>query len=332
MMRSGQFGPDPDTNATASPEYNADTYSGEAGLLGRLRALVHEQAVYQPAPANGGPPPSAPPDPKFRQLVRVSPIAEPQSTANFSDRYEFNPETYQGAGGLPGWMQAIMRSGQLGPDPDTNARVSPEYNPDTDSGEAGLLGRLRALAQEQAANRPASESSASASSGTYDPNFRQLVRISSAPSSPTSSASAPYENKSQPSPEGSRPNEMELAQQAREAAAVRIARGARGDSRAHIPAPDAADIAASAGIGFVNGAINTAGFPADILTGFGRLPKDFLVNGVRRLAGYPDRPADAPDSIRDYASADSNSTIHRELHRRFLSAQDGVKAVCGDYR
>lgn len=53
--------------------------------------------------------------------------------------------------------------------------------------------------------------------------------------------------------------EADQAQQAREAAAARLARGVRNLARAEAPSPDLVDIAKSAGIGVVNGAIGLAG-------------------------------------------------------------------------
>jgi hypothetical protein len=234
---------------------------------------------------------------------------------NFRDAYEFDPETYQG-GGLPGRLLAMMRSGQFGPAPDTNATASPEYNADTYSGEAGLLGRLRALVHEQAVYQPAPANGGPPPSAPPDPNFRQLVRVSPGPLSPMSNASSPHADSSPPTAEAIQPNEMELAQQARDAAAARLARGASGNSRAQIPAPDAADIAASAGIGVINGAINTAGLPAEILSGFGHLPKNLVPNLFRLMDGRPQLPADEPDHL---------SSWKAEALRRWLEERIGTE-------
>jgi hypothetical protein len=178
LMRSGQLGPDLGPNATAASEYNADIYSGQGGLLARLRAFAQQQAAYQSALEDSAQPPTAPLDPNFRQLTRVSSTSPPETARRLSDRYEFDPKIYQGAGGLFGRLQAMTGSGQFGPDPDSNIITGPEFNVGSYSGQSGLPGRLRALAQEQGAHQQPSENSAQPSSVPADPNLRQLSRVS----------------------------------------------------------------------------------------------------------------------------------------------------------
>jgi hypothetical protein len=76
---------------------------------------------------------------------------------NFRDAYEFDPKTYgdQGAGGLLRRLQAMMRQGQAGADPGSNAEVGSVYDPDAyASQQGGLIGRLREPQQQQAEDRP----------------------------------------------------------------------------------------------------------------------------------------------------------------------------------
>jgi len=66
-------------------------------------------------------------------------------------------------------------------------------------------------------------------------------------------------------------DEAGQARGAREAATAGLARGVTSLARAEAPPPDPVDIAKSAGIGMANGLVNTAGLPADMLTGLGYL-------------------------------------------------------------
>jgi hypothetical protein len=89
-----------------------------------------------------------------------------------------------------------------------------------------------------------------------------------------------------PAPQASTPQteahyEADQAQQARDAAAARLVRGVTSLARAEAPPPDPIDIAESAGIGLGNGAINAAGLPGYLLTGFGYLPDRFTPDWVK---------------------------------------------------
>lgn len=202
---------------------------------------------------------------------------------NFRDPYEFDPETY---GGVPGMLRRFVQQqgGELGPSPS----AGPEYN--SDSAQGGLLGRLLALHAEQSQYQPVPENSGSSPFASPNPDFRQVSRAANA---------APPAMPGSPAPQALVPQtqaqyEADQAQQAREAAAARLVRGVRSLTRA--------DIAKSAGIGVVNGAINAVGRPADVLTGFGHLPDHFVENPVRRLLGYPDLPANTPGWVESFTS------------------------------
>jgi hypothetical protein len=62
------------------------------------------------------------------------------------------------------------------------------------------------------------------------------------------------------------------------------------------------DIAKSAGIGFANGSINAAGLPGDVLTGFGYLPKNLLIDLYRMRNFQRPLPQDAPDYLKPWTS------------------------------
>jgi hypothetical protein len=164
-----------------------------------------------------------------------------------------------------------------------------------------LLGRLLALHAEQSQYQPVPENSGSSSPFALpDPDFRLVSRAPNGAPPAMPGSSAPQAS----APQTQAQYEADQAQQAREAAAARLVRGVRSLTRAEAPPPDPVDIAKSAGIGLANGAINAAGLPGDLLTGFGYLPDHFVENPVRRLLGYPDLPANTPgwvDSLRSDA-------------------------------
>jgi hypothetical protein len=205
----------------------------------------------------------------------------------------------QPAGGLPGMLRRAMmlqsqqQGGNFGSTPD-GAR---EYNPETSfSPQGGLLGRLLSLQAEQSRYQPFVEDSGQ----PRDPNFRQLSQVPDVAPSPI--PSAPVSRAEVVAPQTQ--YEADQAQQAREAAAARLARGVRSPARTEGPPPDPIDIAKSAGVGLANGAINAAGLPGAVLTGFGHLPNNLVANRFRRAAGYPDLPADAPDWIAERGTAE----------------------------
>jgi len=74
---------------SASSAYSSHAPGG-AGLLGKWLAL--QAAQKQPASfgEDGGRMPSAPPDPNFRQLVRVSPALHPRDRTGVSDRPSYS--------------------------------------------------------------------------------------------------------------------------------------------------------------------------------------------------------------------------------------------------
>jgi hypothetical protein len=211
---------------------------------------------------------------------------------NFRDPYGVDPETY---GGVPGMLRRFVQ--QQGVEPGSNASAGPEYN--SDSTQGGLLGRLLALQAEQSQYQPISENSGSSPFASPNPDLRQVSRMpnDAPPAMPGSPAPQAFV------PQTQAQYEADQAQQAREAAAARLARGVRSLARAGIPPPDPADIAKSAGIGLANGAINAAGLPGDLLTGFGYLPDHFVENPVRRALGYPDLPANTPGWVESFTSA-----------------------------
>jgi hypothetical protein len=54
--------------------------------------------------------------------------------------------------------------------------------------------------------------------------------------------------------------------------------------------------------GLVNGAVNAAGLPGDMLTGFGNFPNNYVPNLFRRMHGFPPIPADQPDDFKSWTS------------------------------
>jgi hypothetical protein len=213
------------------------------------------------------------------------------------DAYGFSPDTGPQAGGLVGLLQEAMRQrgADLASNPGTGQTLKSYGSPQ------GLLGRLLALQAGQ--NDQAVPNGGQPPQEPGDANFRQLSRV---PGSNfvqmTGSSVPPASALPPPSPAES---EADQAQQAREAAASRLARGVRSPARAQVPPPDPIDIAKSAGIGLANGAVGTAGLVlGDIPTGFGYLPKNLAADSVRRLAGYPQLGADQPDWIRGHLTAD----------------------------
>jgi hypothetical protein len=223
---------------------------------------------------------------------------------NFRDAYEFEPETYGGeGGGLPGMLRRFMQqqSQQQGVDFGTNVEARREYGPETSfSPQGGLLGRLPSLQAEQGGYQPISENSGLPPSAPQNPNFRQLARVPNGTPLPMPGSPAPQAEAATPQMQAQ--YEGDQAQQAREAAAARLARGIRSVLRAEAPPPDPVDIAKSAGIGLANGAVNAAGLPGDLLTGFGYFPNNFVANLSRRTSLLPQLPADEPDHFKSWTS------------------------------
>ena len=214
--------------------------------------------------------------------------------AYFRDTYEFDPDSYGGeGGGLSGMLRRAMQQ-QQGPDFGSTPSAAPEYDPSGHDGpQGGLLGRFLALQAAQSRYQPAAESNGQMLSVPQDPNFRQLSRIPNDVSLPIPGPSVPLAVASAPQVQAQ--YEADQAQQAREAAAGRMLRGVKSLTRAEAPPPDPVDIAKSAGIGLVNGAVHAVGLPGDALTGFGFFPKNFVPNLVRSQEGRPQLPADEPD-------------------------------------
>jgi hypothetical protein len=69
-----------------------------------------------------------------------------------------------------------------------------------------------------------------------------------------------------------------------------------------LPPVDYADVAKSTGIGLVNGLLHTAGLIGESATGFGFLPKNYLVNKALRAVGAEEYPPDAPERL-DWATS-----------------------------
>jgi len=174
---------------------------------------------------------------------------------------------------------------------------SSEYNSESfGSPQGGLLGRLRVLQAEQSQYQPDAGERA-----LPDPNFRQLSRLPNGGrlATPAFSELPPA------SAQSVQQFEADQAQQAREAAAARMVRGVRSIGRAEGPPPDPVDIAKSASIGLANGAVNMAGIPGAIATGFGYLPNNLLLNELGRVSGLGRFAPDEPDWIGRRATADS---------------------------
>jgi hypothetical protein len=228
---------------------------------------------------------------------------------NFRDAYEFDPETYGGeGGGLPGMLRRFMRQQsqqQQGVDFGSTPNGAPEYSPETSfSPQGGLLGRLLSLQTEQRGYQPIPGNNVQAQSAPRDPNFRQLARVPNGTSLPKPRSPAPQPEASTPQMQAQ--YEPDQTQQAREAAAARLARGVRNLTRAETQRDlfnsDPVDIAKSASIGLANGAVNAAGLPGDMLTGFGYLPNNLFLNLIRLKHGLPPLPADKPDYFKSWGS------------------------------
>jgi len=237
---------------------------------------------------------------------------------NFRDGYEFEPETYGGeGGGLPGVLRRFMQqSQQQGADFGLSPNGAPEYSPETAfNPQGGLLGRLLSLHAEQSRYQPISENGGQAPSLPRDPNFRQLVRVPSGTPLPMPGSPAPLAEASTPQTQAQ--YEADQAQQTREAAAARLGRGVRSVPRAEtqrdIFNSDPVDIAKSTSIGLVNGAVNTAGLPGDMLTGFGYLPNNFVPNLFRRMSLLPRIPTDQPDDFKSWTSGE----LRHRLENRY---------------
>ena len=115
---------------------------------------------------------------------------------NFRDAYEFDPEAYgsEGAGGLLGRLQAIVRQGGAPPAVDFGSTPSgtPEYGPETSfSPQGGLLGRMLSLQAQQSRYQPVAANSGREPFASQDPNFRQLVRLPNGAPLPMLGASEP---------------------------------------------------------------------------------------------------------------------------------------------
>jgi len=218
---------------------------------------------------------------------------------NFRDAYEYDPETYANeGGGLPGMLRRAMmlESQPQGVDFGSTPNGAREYNPETSfSLQGGLLGRLLSLQAEQSRYHPFVENGGQPPSMPRDSNFGQLSRVPNGTPQQMPGSPAPQAEAS--SRQTQAKYEADQAQQARDAAASRLARGVRSLARAEAPPPDPIDIAKSSGIGLAKGVVNAAGLPGDALTGFGYFPNNLLLNGALRVTGYPEFPADAPDWI-----------------------------------
>lgn len=143
--------------------------------------------------------------------------------------------------------------------------------------------------------------------------LRNMFERSGAGMRPPLSMAGPSRAGESISPTGLQQHEADLAQQAREAAAVRLARGYRGTSRAGLPPPDIADIMKSAGIGIANGLISTAGAIPD---GSAALHEnlDPLIDGaLRRIVGLPIQsgPTMPPDLNKMFGSENLKKGIER---------------------
>lgn len=84
-----------DSSADGAPGYaGSNDDSGRGGLLGRLAALQAEQSQYQPGGGNGGPTPSQPRDPNFRQVSRAAIGSRPQGETGGFNRREDRRNLY----------------------------------------------------------------------------------------------------------------------------------------------------------------------------------------------------------------------------------------------
>jgi hypothetical protein len=221
-------------------------------------------------------------------------------TENLSAKAGYDPDS-----GLPALLQPVMRRDQaqlVGSLPNAGA----EYNPGIhDSLQGGLLGRLLALQAEQGRYQPMRGDGGQRLFPSQNSNLTEFSHALQGSETPAEVSMLQMQAQ----------YEADQAQQARDAAAMRIARGVRSRTRAEAEfSADPVDIAKSTGIGFVKGGINAASLPGDILTGFGSLPNNLVANGVRRMMGHPDLPSDAPDWIRDRFTAEP---IQRAAERTF---------------
>jgi hypothetical protein len=172
---------------------------------------------------------------------------------------------------------------QQGTDFGSRPNAAPEYDWDSyGSPQGGLLGRLLALQMEEKLYQRIPGNNEQAPSGPQNPNFRQVSRAPNSALLPMAGTPAPEAEASAPQPQAIQQYEADHAQQARDAAAARLARGARNLTRAETQRElfnlDPVDIAKSTGIGLANGAVNAVGLPADMLTGFGYLPNNYVLN------------------------------------------------------
>ncbi|MBR0694814.1 hypothetical protein [Bradyrhizobium lablabi] len=221
---------------------------------------------------------------------------------NFRGGYEFDPETYAIGGGM--LRRAIQQQNlqQQGYDFSSAPNGTPNTNNDSfGSPQSGMLRRLHTLEAEQGRYQPIPGTGERVIPLPQDPNFRQLSRLPNSAPPPSADSSASPATASQ----SIQQSEADQARQAREAAAARLARGVRSAARAEAPPPDSVDIAKSAGIGLAHGTINTLGLPGEALTGFGYLPNNLVLNGLRRAIGLAKLAPNEPDYIRQYATPDA---------------------------
>lgn len=104
-----------------------------------------------------------------------------------------------------------------------------------------------------------------------------------------------------------------LAEQAREAAAERLARGYYGARRAELPPPDLADMAKSAGVGIVNGLISTAGAIPDLSSSLHEAIDPLIDWGLEHTVGLPSKSA--PGSAVDLNEKFGSESLKQGLER-----------------
>jgi len=231
--------------------------------------------------------------------------------SNPSGATDYNPDDYGSPqGGLPGRLgrYAQQQGIDLGPTPSG----APEYNPDSyNSPQGGLLGRLLALQTQQGRYQPIPENSGQVPSAPQNPNFWD------APNSvplPMSGSPAPQAEAS--------------GQQAKETEIARLVHGIRNLTGIGGPLDlDPMDIAKSAGIGLLNGWVNAAGLPGDVMTGFGYFPNNFVPNLFRRMSLLPQIPSDQPDDFKSWTS----NELRRSLERNITSEFYQPKSRAGRY-
>lgn len=94
---------------------------------------------------------------------------------NFRDRYEFDPETYAGDGGMSGVLRAAIQ--RYGANPTSPADADSEAAPGNPAApQGGLLGRLLSLQAEQSRYRPVPESGGQPTSVAQSPNLHRPPR------------------------------------------------------------------------------------------------------------------------------------------------------------